>query len=105
MRTFGLIVSFYKSYAFSSLAITVVCMYFPYMFGLGTFSMLFWFKVMTLGMIFYLNNSYKKNEYYYYRNLGVSKKLLWGWTLSFDLIFYLVLFILTLQLKCYIPLK
>jgi len=80
-------------------------MYFPYSFGIGTFSQLFWFKVVTLGMIFYLNNGYKRNEYYYYKNLGISKKLLWIPTLSFEMILFLTLFFLTIRFKCYIPLK
>ena len=99
MRKTGLIISFYKSYAFTSISITIACLYFPLKFGFYMFSALFWFKIVTLGMIFYLNNSYKHNEFYYYKNLGVSKKLLWISTLSFDFIFYLSLYFLTLKLR------
>jgi len=93
------ILSFYKSFAFAGFTITLACMQFPYRYGIGTFSQVFWFKMLTLGMIFYLNNTYKRREFYYYKNLGVTKKLLWITTLSFDLILFLTLFFLTLNLK------
>ena len=99
MKKLHLIIKFYKSYAFASCAITITCMYFPFNYGIGTFSQLFWFKVVSLGIIFYLNNSYKHNEFYYYRNLGVSKKLLWSATLSFDMILFITFFYLILKYK------
>jgi len=99
MRTLRLIASFYKSYVFTSISITMTCLYFPYTIGITSFFPLFWFKIMTLGMIFYLNNSYKRHEFYYYKNLGVSKKLLWISTLSFDFILYIALFIITLKIR------
>ncbi len=99
MKKLHLLINFYKSFAFACFAITISCMYFPFNYGIGTFSALFWFKFATLGIIFYLNNSFKRNEFYYYRNLGVSKKLLWSTTLSFDMILYLTLFYLTLKYK------
>ena len=99
MRKAGLIINFYKSYAFSAFAISVACMYFPFVYGLSTFSALFWFKIVTLIMIYYLNNTYKHHEFYYYKNLGVSKKTLWISTLSFDFILFISMFFITLKLR------
>ncbi|QCR21518.1 hypothetical protein C1N53_03585 [Pontibacter sp. SGAir0037] len=60
--------------------------------GYSLFAAVFWFKIISLGIIFYFINSYKSKEYYYYQNLGVSKVMLWGTTLTFD--FTLFLFII-----------
>jgi hypothetical protein len=60
-------------------------------YGFSIFSTLFWFKLATLFIIHRFMSSYKSREFYYYQNLGMSKMLLWGITLSFDVIVYLVL--------------
>ncbi|PKP17417.1 MAG: hypothetical protein CVU05_15575 [Bacteroidetes bacterium HGW-Bacteroidetes-21] len=51
---------------------------------------LFWFKLATLALIFYYINSYKKNEFYYYKNLGISKHKLWIPILVFDFSVFLI---------------
>ena len=58
---------------------------------------LFWFKIITLGLISYYIHSYKKDEFYYYKNLGLAKKHLWISTLSFDFILFLILLFFTLK--------
>jgi len=93
------IISFYKSYAAPSLAITIICMFFTYKYGIGTFAFLFWFKISTLGLFFYYIMNYKRNEFYYYKNLGLSKMLLWVSTLSFDFILYISMITLTLNIR------
>jgi hypothetical protein len=65
--------------------------------GISSFSAFFWFKIITLGLIYYYIHSYKNNEFYYYKNLGLTKKQLWISTLIFDFIIFLVL--LTLAIK------
>ena len=58
--------------------------------GIKTFQVLFWFKIFTLGLIFYYINSYKKKELYYYKNLGISKLKLWLPILIFDFLIFLI---------------
>jgi len=50
----------------------------------------FWFKIFTLAVIVYSTNLYKKNEFYYYKNLGFSKFKLWIPILTFDFLFFLI---------------
>ena len=57
----------------ASSIITISSMYLVYMYGLYAISFLFWLKIFTLGIIILFINSYKKNEFYYYQNLGLSK--------------------------------
>jgi hypothetical protein len=63
-------------------------------FGIRVFAVIFWLKLMTLGLTVFFINDYKSKEYVYYQNLGISKKLLWIVTLIFD--FALFLFLINL---------
>ena len=99
MKTLRLITTFYKSFAFASIIITLSCISIMYIHGIKTFTILFWFKIITLGLVVLFINNYKRKEFYYYINLGVSKKLLWFSTLLFDIILFLSLLILTLYIR------
>jgi len=99
MRTLRLIVAFYKSFAVASLLITLSCLLVTYTWGIHTFTPLFWFKIITLGILFYYIQNYKAEDFYYYKNLGVTRKLLWISTLTFDFMLFLVLIILTLKVR------
>ncbi len=97
MKQLRLILFFYKSYAFTSCAITLICMALLYGFGKNGIHMIqafFWFKIFTLAIIVYATNSYKKNQFYYYKNLGMSKVKLWLPTLIFDFLVFLILTII-----------
>lgn len=85
-----LILSFYRSFAFASATLTFACISIVYANGIYAFTVVFWFKMATLGLIFYFINNYKKHELYYYKNLGVSKWMLWIPTLTFDFILFIV---------------
>jgi hypothetical protein len=107
MKTLRLILTFYKSFAFLSFLVTFICLGLLYGFGVkGIYIIqaLFWFKIFTLAIIVYLMNGYKKNEFYYYKNLGVSKLTLWIPILTFDfLIFLIALIILASNLHETLP--
>ena len=102
MKTLRLILTFYKSYAFTSLLITFICLGLVYQFGskaVQLIQVLIWFKIFTLAVIFFSISKYKRNQFYYYTNLGVSKITLWASTLSFDFLFFLIAIIsLAIQL-------
>lgn len=91
--------TFYKNFLLLSAIITALCLRAFWAYGFVSFFGIFWCKVVTLGVTYYLVNTYKKNEYYYYQNLGVAKTLLWTVTLSFDFILFILLLILTYHLK------
>src|SRR5690606_39318372 len=87
--TIRLIITFYKSFAFASNLITLSCLYLIILYAekaIYIVQALIWFKIGTLGMIFYYIQSYKRDEFYYYKNLGLAKKHLWISTLTFDFV-------------------
>ena len=89
---------FYKSFCFVSILISFVCAYLLYQYGASMYSSLFWFKMFTLALIFYCIKEFKAKEFYFYKNLGVSKKALWIFSISLDLIIYIVVVIIGLNL-------
>lgn len=97
MKPIRLILTFYKSFAFISFLITFICLGlisgFILVGGLKEISfiqILFWFKLSTLAMTVYIINTNRKNQFYYYRNLGLSKLKLWIPKISFDFLFFLI---------------
>lgn len=84
MRTIRAILSFYSSFAFVGFLLTAACLTIVFTKGIATFKLLFWFKVGTMWIIFNFTNRNKKKEYYYYDNLGISKRTLWIPALSVD---------------------
>ncbi len=65
--------------------------------GLHSLTVILCFKVFSSGCMVSYINSYKKNEFYYYQNRGLSRLLLWKYTLCADLIFLVLLLLLTAQ--------
>ncbi len=90
-RKMRLLWTFYKNFFLVSMIINLGCLRIFWGFGYASFTTLFWFKIITAALIFYLVNILKRNEYYYYQNLGMHKKLLWSITMAFDLIFFILL--------------
>ena len=98
-KTIGLIWTFYKNFLLLSIIITALCITLFLEYGFSVFNMLFWFKIGTLGITYYFINAYKKKEYYYYQNLGISKVLLWATTLTFDFVLFIFLIIQSNKFK------
>ena len=99
MKTLRLIGTFYKSYLIASSIITIICMYLIYENGVEAITALIWFKLITLAIIVYYINLYKKNEFYYYQSLGLSKLFLWISTLLIDLLIFIISLSIILQIK------
>jgi hypothetical protein len=91
--------TFYRSFAFYSWIITLSCIIIMYTNGIKTLTALFWFKIITLASIVYFINSFKNDEFYYYKNLGLSKLFLWISSLLFDFILFISLLALTLKIR------
>ena len=98
MKKIGLVLRFYMSYFFVSFLITLSAIYLLKINGSGILVVVFWYKVIVTGLIYYFINTYKQKEFYYYKNLGVSRKTLWAYTLSIDFILFVCLSILTLKI-------
>lgn len=94
-----LLLNFYKSFAISSCLITIVCVVLLFLHGLEPFFTIFWFKVITEFIIIYIINFTKKPEFYFYKNLGLSKTKLWSLAMGLDGILFLLLTILSLIVR------
>lgn len=99
IKTFRLILTFYKSFALASILLTLCCLSIIFKWGATTFTVLFWFKIFTLGIILYHINTYKKDEFLYYKNLGISKKLIMCSCIIIDIFLFLILALLTNKLR------
>lgn len=90
------ILTFYKSFAALSLFITACCLCILYTWGIGTLTELIWFKILTLIAIFYHFRSHKKAEFYYYKNIGISRSVLWfnAFTVDVGLFIFLISFVI-----------
>lgn len=66
---------------------------------MSVFAPVFWFKVITMSLIYLFVNARKRNEYYYYQNLGVSKTLLWTSSLILDFSLFFVLIIASYKFR------
>jgi Mg2+/Co2+ transporter CorB len=99
MRTLKLITRFYGGIFLANFLVTLSCIY---LFSHAEkdaykiIGVLFWYKVITIIMVFYTAVYYKKNELYYYQNLGVSKRQLLIVTSVFDFLLWLILVIIQL---------
>lgn len=86
--------TFYQSHFFVGLFISLSCMWMYHALGNHAIPFLCWFKGITQGIFVYAVNQRKRKEFFYYHNLGVSKTLLWGTTISIDLFLFVMLMFL-----------
>jgi hypothetical protein len=93
-----LLITFYKNFFFFNSLITLACLILFREYGSPILGVLFWLKLSTLGLTYYFIRSYKSKEFYYYQNLGVSKTLLWTFTLGLDFCLFISLLILDYKL-------
>jgi hypothetical protein len=82
---------FYKSFCLVSLLMTAICLFLFWESGYHIYAVLLWLKLSSVFCIYRFIDTYKSKEFYYYRNLGISKRVLWIVSLSFDLALYLLL--------------
>jgi hypothetical protein len=97
MRTLKLITRFYSGIFLANFLVTLGCVYLVWLYSANAIEImgiLFWFKIITIAVIFYGSIYYKKNELYYYQNLGVSKIMLGVSTSVFDFLLWLFLIII-----------
>jgi len=93
IKTLKLMFTFYMSFFTTAFVLTLVSAYMLYKLGSAAFTLIFWFKMVTYGVIIYYINNYKNKEFYYYQNLGISKLTLWIGALTFDFLIFVALLI------------
>jgi len=93
IKTLRLMFTFYMSYFTTAFVLTLASAYMLFKLGAEAFTLIFWFKMVSYGIIIYYINNYKSKEFYYYQNLGIPKLTLWIGTLTFDFIIFIALLI------------
>jgi len=99
MRSLKLITRFYTGIFLANFLVTLSCIYLLRHFGHSAqkiLGLLFWYKIITIAGLFYTSVYYRKNELYYYQNLGVSKLQLGIATSLFDFSVWVVLMLIQL---------
>jgi hypothetical protein len=74
LQKLRLIFTYYRNLIWVSIFIDLACIFILWKNGIDTYSALFWFKLFTLGVSVYFTNEYRKDEYFYFYNFGLSKK-------------------------------
>ena len=100
MRTIKLITRFYGGIFLANFLVTLSCIGIIIIYGSlahKLMGILFWYKIISIGLIFSTAIYYKKRELYYYQNLGVSKRRLCIVTSVFDFLIWLSLMIIALK--------
>jgi hypothetical protein len=92
MKTLRLVLLFYKYFAFFSLLITGISVWLVNTNGWAAFSAVFWMKITTTGLIFWVVSGIKEKEFYYFQNLGLSRMRLWLYALGLDLGIFVLIF-------------
>ncbi|HRF42153.1 MAG: hypothetical protein IAE84_01780 [Saprospiraceae bacterium] len=93
MKSYGRLLTFYRSFAMPNVLLTAVCLFSMMLRGkeaIALFPGFFWLKVFMLGISFYYVHTFRKKEYFYYHNLGWSKSRLWWMALGFDFGLFLI---------------
>jgi hypothetical protein len=99
LQKLRLIFTFYRNFIWVSVFINLACGFFLWKNGMGAYSALFWLKLFSLGVSIYFTNEYKKEEYFYFYNFGLSKKILWITTIILDIFLFFALMILSYKLS------
>ncbi|TWJ01543.1 hypothetical protein JN11_01694 [Mucilaginibacter frigoritolerans] len=104
MRALKLIARFYFDLFLADFLVSLSCVFLLAHLGNDAYKIigvLFWYKVITIALVFYGALFYKKNELYYYQSLGVSKIQLLIATSVIDFLIWLLLIII--QMSAGIP--
>jgi hypothetical protein len=95
MRIIKLVTRFYSEIFLANFLVTLSCI--AGMHAHKITGILFLFKIISIGLIFYIAIHYKKKELYYYQNLGISKLMLGLTTSLFDFLLWLIISIIAYQ--------
>lgn len=90
-------ISFCRMYMAPSLAVSFACGLIMYTYSMKAPAVIgvvvvatFWFKVATMVFFYFAMKRKAWNVFYYYKNVGVSARWLWGTALPFDFLTYVI---------------
>jgi len=93
-RGIRIVFTFYSSYFIAGLIISLACASIVLSTGLTAMSGVLLIKTVSLVIIYFFISAYKHQEFYYYQNLGFSKKRIWVFSIIADLILFIMLMII-----------
>lgn len=91
LRTIRTALTFYKTILPSSVIISGVSLFVAERTDFNLFMMAFWAKIIITALVCLAVSEYKRQEFYYYQNLGISRKMLWTIIGSLDIFIFLLL--------------
>ena len=94
-----LIAGFYKNFFFASWLISLTCAYLLMEIGVPALFYLFWFRVITWGLIYYYVRDYKKRDFYFYDNLGIGRRTLWSASMLCEALLFILFIFLALKIR------
>lgn len=94
-RVFRSCFSFCRMYMAPSFAVSSACGLIMYLYSVKAPAVIavvvvatFWFKVATMVFFYFVMKRKSWKVFYYYKNVGVPVRWLWGTTLPFDFLTY-----------------
>lgn len=94
-------VSFYGMYAAAALGVSFVCGLVMFMYRMKPPPVIavivvitFWVKVAMMLLLRFAVKRHSWRYFYYYKNVGVSVRWLWGCTLAFDFLLFIVMLLI-----------
>ena len=94
LRGIRIVITFYSSYFIASFIVSLACASMVFTAGLSAMSGVMLIKTVSLVIIYFFISAYKRPEFYYYQNLGFSKKRIWALSILADLLLFILLLIL-----------
>lgn len=94
-KAFRLLMTFYSSFFAATFVTSIACASLFAYLGMASLTIVFWFKVATLGIVAYYISKYKRKEFLYYQNLGISKTFLWTATMFLEFLMFFFLLLLS----------
>lgn len=85
--------TFFRSFYLAGFCISLCCGWLVYRWGDDLLQPVIWFKLLTAAVVYYLADRLKHREYYYYHNLGISKRKLWAFYELCDLLVFVLLLV------------
>ena len=79
---------FYRTHAAASVLISLGCGFILYSNGLGPLPFLLILKLVSALVILYFIEEFRSESYYFYHNLGLTKRGIWIGSLSLDLLLF-----------------
>ncbi len=89
-RKAKLILLFYRSWAVASNLVTVVCAVTLANTSVMMLPFLLLLKAGVQALIWYVMREFGSRRLYYFTNLGLTPRALWGWSMAFDLTIFAI---------------